>query len=148
MAKQIGPVSSCVRGDPHLSDEAMRIYLVSPTHYNGDGSLHKTTRYWTSAITLPYLKAITPPEHEVSFVDELFYDVDVEAPCDVVGITAMGRQIERAYALAAKFRRRGRKVVLGGTWVTLTAEESLRHCDAVVAGEAEGVWADLLTDLA
>jgi len=43
----------------------MRIYLVSPTHYNLDGSLHKTTRYWTSATTLPYLKAITPPEHEV-----------------------------------------------------------------------------------
>ena len=43
----------------------MRIYLISPTHYNPDGSLHKTTRYWTSAVTLPYLKAITPPEHEV-----------------------------------------------------------------------------------
>src|SRR5258706_4195764 len=148
MAKQIGPVSSCVRGDPNLSPEGMRIHLISPAHYNSDGSLHKATRYWTSALTLPYLKAITPSEHEVSFADELFYDVDLDTPCDVVGITAMGPQIARAYDLAAEFRRRGRKVVLGGTWVTLTAEESLRHCDAVVAGEAEGVWADLLTDLA
>src|SRR6185369_14545955 len=130
------------------SARTMRIYLISPTHYNGDGSLHKTTRYWTSAITLPYLKALTPPEHEVSFVDELFYDVDLDHPCDVVGITAMGPQIARAYDLAAEFRRRGRKVVLGGTWVTLTAEESLRHADAVVAGEAEPVWADVLDDLA
>ena len=149
MATQIGRGGApCVRGDPQLSHEGMRIYLISPTHYNPDGSLHKTTRYWTSAVTLPYLKAITPPEHEVSFVDELFYDVDVEAPCDVVGITAMGPQIARAYDLAAEFRRRGRKVVLGGTWVTLTAEESLRHCDAVVAGEAESVWPDVLADLA
>src|SRR5689334_2416853 len=124
----------------------MRIHLVSPTHYNADGTLQKTTRYWTSAITLPYLKAITPPGHEVTFVDELFYDVDLDQPCDVVGITAMGPQIARAYDLAAEYRRRGRKVVLGGTWVTLTAEESLRHCDAVVAGEAEDVWPEVLAD--
>lgn len=126
----------------------MRIYLVSPTHYGTDGALHKTTRYWTSALTLPYLKALTPPEHEVAFVDELMHDVDLDHPCDVVGITAMGPQIARAYDLAAEFRRRGRKVVLGGTWVTLTAEQSLRHADAVVAGEAEAVWPHVLADLA
>jgi len=126
----------------------MRIYFVSPPHHDADGTLHKTTRYWTSALTLPYLKALTPPEHEVAFVDELMHDVDLEHECDVVGITAMGPQIARAYDLAAAFRARGRKVVLGGTWVTLTAEESLRHADAVVAGEAEAVWSQVLADLA
>ena len=126
----------------------MQIYLVSPTHYNADRTLHKTTRYWTSAVTLPYLKALTPAEHEVAFVDELMDDVDLDHECDVVGITAMGPQIARAYDLAAAFRARGRKVVLGGTWVTLTAEDSLRHADAVVAGEAETVWPEVLADLA
>jgi radical SAM superfamily enzyme YgiQ (UPF0313 family) len=60
----------------------------------------------------------------------------------------MGPQIARAYDLADHFRARGKKVVLGGTWVTLTAEESLRHADAVVAGEAEFVWPTVLADLA
>ncbi|MEB2283591.1 MAG: hypothetical protein B6D46_15090 [Polyangiaceae bacterium UTPRO1] len=124
----------------------MRIYLVSPTHYDGSGALHKTTRYWTSGITLPYLKAITPKGHDVELVDELMYDVDLDRECDVVGITAMGPQIVRAYDLAREFRSRGRRVVLGGTWATLTAEESLRHADAVVAGEAEDVWPELLAD--
>jgi radical SAM superfamily enzyme YgiQ (UPF0313 family) len=126
----------------------MRIHLISPTHYNPDGSLHKTTRYWTSGITLPYLKALTPPEHDVTFVDELFYDVDLDRQADVVGLTAMGPQIKRAFDLADHFRRRGSRVVLGGTWVTLTAEQALQHADAVVAGEAEEVWPQLLADLA
>ncbi len=126
----------------------MRILLVSPTHYNADGTLHRTTRYWTSGLTLPYLKALTPPEHEVTMVDELFHDVALDYGGDVVGITAMGPQIRRAYELADHFRRRGLKVVLGGTWVTLTAAASLRHADAVVAGEAETVWAQVLADLA
>jgi radical SAM superfamily enzyme YgiQ (UPF0313 family) len=125
----------------------MRILLISPTHYNPDGSLHKTTRYWTSGLTLPYLEALTPPGHQVEIVDELFYDIDLDADVDLVGITAMGPQIKRAYDLADHFRARGVRVVLGGTWVTLTVEESLRHADAVVAGEAEDVWAELLADL-
>jgi radical SAM superfamily enzyme YgiQ (UPF0313 family) len=129
----------------------MRIHLISPTHYLRDGALHKTTRYWTSGITLPYLKALTPPEHTVGFTDELMQDLDVERverEADVVGLTAMGPQIRRAYDLADHFRARGKRVVLGGTWVTLTAEESLRHADAVVAGEAEDVWGNVLDDLA
>ena len=129
----------------------MRLHLISPTHYAQDGSLHKTTRYWTSAITLPYLKALTPPPHEVTFTDELMHDLDlrrVEREADVVGITAMGPQIRRAYDLADHFRARGKKVVMGGTWVTLAAEDSLRHADAVVAGEAELVWEQVLADLA
>jgi radical SAM superfamily enzyme YgiQ (UPF0313 family) len=126
----------------------VRILLISPSHYNADGTLHKTTRYWTSALTLPYLKALTPPGHDVQMVDEIFYDVDLGFDGDVVGITAMGPQIRRAYDLADHFRARGVRVVLGGTWVTLTAEASLQHADAVVAGEAESVWAELLADLA
>jgi radical SAM superfamily enzyme YgiQ (UPF0313 family) len=124
----------------------VRILLVSPTHYNPDGTLQKTTRYWTSGITLPYLKALTPPGHDVTMVDELFYDVDLNGEYDVVGITAMGPQIKRAYDLADHFRQRGVWVVLGGSWVTLTPDASLRHADAIVAGEAEDVWPQLLAD--
>src|SRR5215467_13254644 len=128
----------------------MHIHLISPTHQLPNGSLHKTTRYWTSGITLPYLKALTPAPHTVSFTDELMADLDlaaVERTADVVGVTAMGPQIRRAYDLADHFRARGKRVVLGGTWVTLAAEESLRHADAVVAGEAEHLWPKVLADL-
>jgi radical SAM superfamily enzyme YgiQ (UPF0313 family) len=127
----------------------MRLYLVSPTHYQRDRTLVKTTRYWTSGLTLPTLKALTPKEWRVDLVDELIDDVDLDHPCDVVGITAMGPQIARAYDLADAFRARGKKVVLGGTWVTIAPHErSLAHADAIVAGEAEAVWAECLADVA
>ncbi len=86
----------------------------------------------------------------MTFTDELMQPLDlerIEREADVVGLTAMGPQIRRAYELADHFRARGKKVVLGGTWVTLTAEASLQHADAVVAGEAEYVWAEVLADL-
>jgi radical SAM superfamily enzyme YgiQ (UPF0313 family) len=127
----------------------MRLYLISPTHHRRDGALVKTTQYWTSGLTMPTLKALTPREWEVRLVDELIDDVDLEWPCDVVGIGAMGPQIGRAYELADAFRARGRKVVLGGTWVSIAPHErSLAHADAIVVGEAERVWSECLEDLA
>ncbi|HEY3353577.1 MAG TPA: radical SAM protein [Polyangia bacterium] len=128
----------------------MRLYLVSPTHYLADRRLVKSVRYWTSAVTLPYLKALTPPGHDVTLCDELMagHDVDLERDCDLVGITAMGPQIARAFDLADAFRARGRTVVLGGPWVSLAPREAQRHADAVVVGEAEPVWAGLLADAA
>ncbi|HJZ86089.1 MAG TPA: radical SAM protein [Polyangia bacterium] len=126
----------------------MKIYLISPTHYLPDGALAKHPYYWTSAITLPYLAALTPREHQVSYVDEIIADVDLDAEVDVVGLTAMGPQIARAYDLADHFRRRGKKVVLGGSWVSLQPLEALEHADAVVVGEAEKVWPAVLADLA
>jgi radical SAM superfamily enzyme YgiQ (UPF0313 family) len=125
------------------------LYLVSPSHYLADGRLVKTTRYWTSGLTMPALKALTPAGWDVTIQDELIGDVDLDRRCDVVGIGAMGPQIARAYDLADAFRARGKKVVLGGPWVSLApADKSLAHADAIVIGEAEDVWARCLEDLA
>src|SRR5215472_17536832 len=127
----------------------MRLYLVSPTHYLRSGEIVKTTQYWTSGLTLPTLKALTPSGWEVRLTDELIDTVDVDWPCDVVAIGAMGPQIARAYDLADRFRERGRKVVLGGTWVSIAPHAaSLAHADAIVVGEAEYVWRACLEDLA
>jgi radical SAM superfamily enzyme YgiQ (UPF0313 family) len=125
------------------------LHLVSPTHRLRSGQLVKTTRYWTSGLTMPALKALTPKGWDVTITDELVADVDLDRPCDVVGIGAMGPQIGRAYELADAFRARGKKVVLGGQWVSLAPPEaSLAHADAIVVGEAEAVWARCLEDLA
>src|SRR3954466_15046744 len=98
---------------------------------------------------MPALKALAPRDWDVRITDELMADVDLDHPCDVVGIGAMGPQIARAYDLADAFRARGRKVVLGGPWVSLAPpEKSLAHADAIVVGEAERVWARCLEDLA
>jgi len=54
--------------------------------------------------------------------------------------------INRAYEIADRFRGRGVPVVMGGIHVSMMPDEALTHCDAVVIGEAEGLWARLLAD--
>jgi radical SAM superfamily enzyme YgiQ (UPF0313 family) len=48
--------------------------------------------------------------------------------------------------MAAEFRKRGIKVVLGGPHVTSMPGEAIRHADAIVTGEGELVWPQLLED--
>ncbi len=100
---------------------------------------------------LPYLgllkvAALTPPEWETAVVDEKVEGIDFKEQADIVGITAMTPAANRAYEIADSFRQRGVKVVMGGMHVSKLPEEALRHCDAVVIGEAENLWQGLLDD--
>ena len=123
-----------------------RILLVSASHRLADGSVARAPRYWTSALTLVYLKAFTPAGFDVQLVDDFGEAPPLDTDAGLVGITAMGLQIARAYELAGEFRRRGKTVVMGGEWVSLNPEQALEHCDAIVQGEAEFAWPELLED--
>jgi len=54
--------------------------------------------------------------------------------------------VPRAYEIADRFRSRGVPVVLGGMHPTFLPDEALEHADAVVAGDAEGVWSRVIAD--
>jgi radical SAM superfamily enzyme YgiQ (UPF0313 family) len=92
--------------------------------------------------------ALTPPDWDVTIVDEKIEPLDLNQPANLVGITTMTTTVKRGYAIADHYRRRGVKVVMGGMHVSCLPQEALQHCDAVVAGEAEGLWPALLEDLA
>jgi radical SAM superfamily enzyme YgiQ (UPF0313 family) len=92
--------------------------------------------------------ALTPPDWEIKIVDEKIEPLDLNQPANLVGITTMTTTVKRGYAIADHYRRRGIKVVMGGMHVSCLPQEALQHCDAVVAGEAEGLWPALLEDLA
>ena len=97
-------------------------------------------------LALPTVAALTPPEHEVVLVDDRFEDLGLDEPVDLVGVTGMTCYAPRAFAIADAFRARGVPVVMGGPHATLAPYETLEHVDAVVIGEAENVWPQLLED--
>jgi radical SAM superfamily enzyme YgiQ (UPF0313 family) len=97
-------------------------------------------------LTMPLIAALTPPHWKVTHTDEIVQEVDFELPCDLVAITANTPAAPHAYRLAAAFRARGKKVVIGGPHATLLPEEVRQHADSVVVGEAELVWGPLLED--
>lgn len=119
-----------------------RLVLISPSQRTGERALFPP-------LALGVIAGLTPEEDwDVSIVDEAVERVDLDQPADLVGITAMTPLAPRAYELADTFRRRGVQVVLGGIHPSALPEEAARHADAVVIGEAEGVWGQVLQDAA
>jgi len=95
---------------------------------------------------LAIIAALTPPGTEVSITDENVSDIYFEKETDLVGITTMTITAQRAYQIADIFRARGVKVVLGGSHPSALPEEASQHADAVVIGEAEGIWPKVIED--
>jgi len=91
---------------------------------------------------------LTPESWEVRIIDEAVEPLDLDLEADLVGITVMTPLAPRAYQLADHFRRRGTPVVLGGIHPTVLPDEAARHADAVVVGEAEEVWSEVVRDAA
>lgn len=130
----------------------MKILLIAPSSgpwrlvgrhrfFNG-----KTFRF--SLLSLLSVAAETPSWAEVKIVDEQLDGIPWDADVDLVGITCMTALAPRAYEIAGIFRQRGIPVVLGGMHPTFQSEEALHHADAVVAGEAEGIWGRVVEDAA
>ena len=99
-------------------------------------------------LTMAHLAGFVPPPHTVALADECVQGVDLEAPADLVGITCNTPNASHVYGLADALRARGRMVVLGGPHPTLLPDEARPHADALVIGEAETIWPQLLADAA
>jgi len=125
-----------------------RLLLVDPYPRNNPYHLTASERraVWFPKLSLPVIAAYTPESWSVDLVDEAVQDVDFDHPCDLVGISVMTCYAPRAYEIATEFRKRGKKVVLGGVHPTYCPEEALQFCDAVVCGEAEELWPEVIAD--
>ena len=125
----------------------MKIRLIAPNNQS-DVSPSSAETFKIQRLSLPLLAAYTPPEHEVTIVDEAFIPDKAGGDVDLVGITVMTDLAGRAYYLADQYRSRGVKVVLGGIHSTVLPVEALEHADAIAIGEGDGVWPRIVSDAA
>ncbi|MFO7700119.1 MAG: cobalamin-dependent protein, partial [Acidimicrobiia bacterium] len=93
------------------------------------------------------LAALTDDRFDVDYyeVDDIA-DLDPLPGCDVAALSSYSAQVKDAFALSERFRAEGVTTVIGGLHVTAMPDEALVHCDAVVVGEGEPVWGQILDD--
>ena len=131
----------------------MRLYLINPSNPLVNTAEVRNSRLIRYRVRKPLgllvVAGLTPPEWDVTVIDENLGMADYAAMPrpDLVGITAFTAQADRAYQVAAMFRAHGVPVVMGGIHATMRLTEALERVDAVVTGEAEGVWEQVLEDV-
>ena len=132
----------------------MKIYLIAPRtdEPNFDSAMSSVPgmrgRYTLVAASgIASVAAWFPASDDIRLCDETVQDVDLEAEADVVGLSINVSQIRRGLELAREFRRRGRRVVLGGAHVSLAPELFRGEADCLVIGEFETVAPRFMEDL-
>lgn len=103
------------------------------------------------ALGLLTLAGLTPPPwtcgyHEAERADEELAELIEQSRPTLVALSALTASVEEAYRFAGMVRRRGLRVVLGGLHATACPEEATQHVDAVVIGDGEPGWKQVLDD--
>jgi len=131
----------------------MRLLLINPkfpeSFWSFSWALEKVTRdkkALNSPLGLATLAALSPPDWEITIIDENVEPIDWWAEADLVGVCGMGVQVPRQKEILAHFRRRGIPVVAGGSYASLCPEEYAACADTVISGEAEHIWPRFCAD--
>jgi len=107
---------------------------------------------WTPVAppSLEYLAALTrriEPDIDIQLVSVSSDPEAVETlECDLAAISILTPISLEGYKIADKLRQRGARVVFGNMHASAMPEEAKRHGDAVVIGEAESVWSEVIKD--
>jgi radical SAM superfamily enzyme YgiQ (UPF0313 family) len=99
---------------------------------------------------LEYLAGLTRqlrPDVIIQLIDankDSFVMEDLDA--DLIGFTVLTPQAPWVYRTADTLRKLGKQVLLGGIHVSALPDEASSHADAIILGEAEVVWGEILDD--
>src|SRR6266436_1984608 len=123
----------------------MRLTLIYPSVGRKENTPY--VRAWQmQPLSMALLASLTPPDIDVRFYDDRMEDIPFDEPTDLVALSVETFTALRAYKIARQFRSRGVLVVMGGYHVTLLPEEDQQEAEAIVIGDAEPVWRQLLAD--
>lgn len=123
-----------------------RMLLIQPTIYDNNHKLVKKDRLYFIGLTMPLLAAECGSDWEVQICIETIEEIPWDTDVDLIGIGSMGHSIIRGIEIAREFKSRGKTVVMGGYMASLVSEEVVQYCDAILIGDAEGYWEDMLSD--
>jgi radical SAM superfamily enzyme YgiQ (UPF0313 family) len=128
--------------------EHRRALLINP-FYPKDPHASFGKHVLTPTLALTSVAGATPAYWRVVYWDEnLLAGPPPAAPMpQVVGITVHLTFARRAYELAAWYRARGARVVLGGLHVLSCPEEAAPHADALAIGDGVQLWPRILADV-
>src|SRR5262245_35899104 len=101
------------------------------------------------SLALLTLAGATPEDVEVEYVEVVDVDAFIDRPrldFDLVALSTYTARAFDAYRVADAYRERGVPVVFGGLHATVLPAEVARRADAVVAGEGELLWPQVLAD--
>ncbi|WP_424360472.1 radical SAM protein [Methylocystis parvus] len=131
------------------------LYIINPagdfpTYFGGEvlGASGYPGGVMMADLASATVAAFAPADFRIRLCDEAVEPVDFDDASDFILVTGKVSQRLRMVAIADEFRRRGKTVVIGGPYASLSPARLRDHCDALVCGEIEEIADGFFADLA
>ena len=133
---------------------SVSLYLINPrsdfgAYYSADiyERLGLAPAAFVTDLSVATVAALAPDDFQVSICEESVMPVDFDSEADFIGITGKSSQRTGMLRLAREFRRRGKTVIFGGPYATLSPQNLRADCDILVRGELESIATRFFDDL-
>lgn len=123
----------------------MHMTIIHPAigHTNNE----RYIRSWQmESLPAAAIAGLTPDDIKISFYDDRMEKIPFENKTDFVVISVETYTAKRAYQIASEYRKQDIPVIMGGFHATLLPDEVEKYADAVVIGEAELIWREVIND--
>lgn len=124
----------------------MKLTIVHPSIGKKRGRQKYIKGWMMEPLPAAHIAGLTPVDVSVKFYDDRIEPIPFDELTDLVAISVETYTAKRSYQIATEYRRRNIPVVMGGFHPTLVPEEVLEYAEAIVVGEAENCWGELVSD--
>jgi radical SAM superfamily enzyme YgiQ (UPF0313 family) len=131
-----------------------RLYLINPpsdfpTHYGGEAfsAAQTSPACLVADLATVTVAAMAAPFLDVQICEASVSPVDYDTPADYIGLTGKLTQVDQMLRISRTFRARGKTVLIGGPFASLSPEAVRGHCDILIRGEMEAISDELFAAL-
>src|SRR5438874_9244800 len=124
----------------------MKLTIIHPCIGRRAADMRYIRTWQMEPLPAAAIAGLTPRDVEIRFYDDRMERVPFDEPTDLVAISVETYTAKRAYQIASEYRKRRVPVVMGGFHATLCPDEVARYAEAVVCGEAEALWPQVIDD--
>jgi|TARA_B100001971_G_C18257866_1_gene583815 radical SAM superfamily enzyme YgiQ (UPF0313 family) len=127
-----------------MSNKKYKLLLINPLSTKRAGFV-TDQKLISPPMSLGIIAALTPEHWDIELHDENLNRFEFKE-ADLVGLTALTSQVTRAYEIASIYKKKNIPTIMGGIHVSMMQDEALSYADAVVIGEAESIWKNVIVD--
>lgn len=141
----MGNLYFCPRMFNQLIFNKMKVYLIKASA----GSSYSEYKAETGGPPQNIFAAAAamPEGVDIAMCDETIgMKTDFDSDADVVAVFMSTPDAYRAYEITSKFHDQGKITLLGGLHTFFMCEEAAQYADALIIGESEGLWEQILFD--
>ncbi len=132
-----------------------KVYLINPQEadigyfrWPSKADSGRTDYIYVADLATTTVATMMQPYFEVEICEASLFQVDYDTDAEFIAITGKISQWNHMVEISTEFRKRGKTIILGGSYASLSYDRVRSYCDILVRGEIENIADEMFKEIA